>query len=102
MLAAYAWIDYGQSAGWVTPGGGASELNPILGVHPTRADMLTFGVVGMGLLYLATEILPEPWDRIVLDSAISTERFNIKDNVAVENNLQRRINAIPIIVTVRF
>ena len=102
ILATYAAIDYNQSAGWVTPGGGAYELNPILGKHPTRRDMLAFGAAGMGLLWLATEILPEPWDQIALDSALSSEQFNIEDNVSVENGRQRRINAMPIIITFRF
>lgn len=101
ILATYAAIDYNQSAGWVTPGGGTYELNPALGKHPTRQDMLAFGAVGMGLLYLASEVLPEPWDRIVVDSAVTTEGFNIEDNVRAMEG-RRRMEAIPIIITVRF
>ena len=101
MLTAYAAIDFDQSAGWVTPGGGTYELNPALGKHPTRQDMLAFGVVGIGLLYLASEVLPEPWGRIVLDSAVSSEQFNIEDNVRAKEG-QRLIEAIPIIITMRF
>ena len=101
MLTVYAAIDFDQSAGWVTPGGGTYELNPALGKHPTRQDMLAFGAVGMGLLYLASEVLPEPWDRIVVDSAVTTEGFNIEDNVRAMEG-RRRMEAIPIIITVRF
>ena len=101
MLTAYAAIDLDQSAGWVTPGGGTYELNPALGKHPTRQDMLAFGVVGIGLLYLASEVLPEPWGRIVLDSAVSSEQFNIEDNVRAKEG-RRLIEAIPIIITMRF
>jgi hypothetical protein len=106
VLAAYAAIDFDQSAGLVTPGGRTNELNPILGEHPTRQDMLAFGVVGMGLLYLASEILPEPWDRIVVDSAVTSEGFNIEENVRAENarwrGFARRIEGMPILITVRF
>ena len=44
------------------------ELNPVLGKHPSRGDMLAFGVSGTGLLWLSMEILPEPWATIVVDS----------------------------------
>ena len=101
MLTAYAAIDYDQSAGLVTPGGALSELNPVIGEHPTRQDMLAFGAVGMGLLYLASKVLPEPWDRIVVDSAVTSEGFNIEDNVRAMEG-RRRIEATPIIITVRF
>jgi len=106
VLAAYAWIDYDQSCGVVTPGGATIELNPLLKDYPTRKSMLVFGGVGMGLLYLATEILPEPWATIALDSAISSEAWNIEDNTRAERNqwrgYARRIEGVPIIITVRF
>lgn len=102
LLAAYAVIDYQQSAGWVTPGGTAVELNPLLGDHPERRDMLIFGVVGMSSLLIVSEIAPDPWATIIIDSALSSELFNIEDNVRVKEGQRRRINAVPIIVTFRF
>jgi hypothetical protein len=101
VLAAMAWIDYDQSAGWVTPGGRTYELNPILGEHPSRGDMLAFGATGLGLLWLAGEVLPEPWATVVLDSAITSERWNIEDNVLARDG-RRRINAVPVIITWRW
>jgi hypothetical protein len=102
VLATFAAIDYDQSAGWVTPGGQYPELNPLLGEHPTRADMLAFGGASIGLLWLATELLPAPWAAIVLDSAISTEQLNIEMNAELKAGLHPRVDAMPIIVTVRF
>jgi hypothetical protein len=102
ILASLAAVDYNQSAGFVTPGGGAVELNPLLGDHPSRGDMLAFGSVSMGLAWAASKILPEPWDRIVLDSAISSEKWNIEENKLVRDGKRRSIQAVPIIITVRF
>ena len=114
ILTAFAAIDYHQSAGWVTPGGGATELNPILETHPTRANMLTFGVIGIGATWLATQVLPKSWGNIVLDSVISSEQWNIEDNNMAENGRRRlfqaagesynfrRINAVPVIITIRW
>jgi hypothetical protein len=107
VLAAFSWIDYEQSVGVVTPGGlSPGDLNPILGKHVTRQEMLAFGVAGIGLVYLATEILPDPWGKIVLDSAVASEQFNIEDNVRGENarwrGYVRRIEGVPILITVRF
>lgn len=101
ILAAYAWVDYDQSAGGVTPGGGAVELNPLLGEHPSRRDMLAFGAAGLGLLWLASELLPAPWATIVVDSALTSEQWNIEDNVLAEQG-RRRFEGIPIILTLRF
>ena len=78
------------------------ELNPVLGKHPSRGDMLAFGVSGTGLLWLSMEILPEPWATIVVDSVLASERFNIEDNASVLQSRSRRINAVPIILTFRF
>jgi hypothetical protein len=102
VLATFAAIDYDQSAGWVTPGGKYPELNPILGEHPTRMDMLAFGGASIGLLWLAAELLPAPWAAILLDSAISTEQLNIEMNAELKAGLHPRVDALPIIVTVRF
>lgn len=101
-LAAYAYVDYDQSTGVVTPGGSSVEGNPLLGDHPSREDMLMFGAAGIGLAYIATEILPEPWDRIVLDSVLASEQFNIEENALVLDGKKRKINGIPFILRFEF
>ena len=102
VLASYAAIDYSQSADLFYHRSGYYEINPILGKQPSRRDMLAFGAVGMALLYFSTKILPDSWSNVLIDSAISSEGWNIEDNVLVSNAYHRRINAVPVIVTLRW
>lgn len=98
VLATLAAIDYDQSAGWVTPGGRAIEINRLLGPQPTRKDMLMFGTASIAVAWALSEVFGE-W---VLDSAITSEAWNIEDNRLLQEGRRRRINAIPLIVTVRW
>ena len=102
VLAAYAVIDYRQSCEMFYSRAGYYENNPILGPHPSRASMAAFGVAGMGLTYIAGEILPDPWATVVLDSVIASEQYNIEENARVEAGQQRRISGVPIIISIRF
>ena len=99
ILTVLATIDYTQSAEIFYHRTGYAELNPILGKQPSRSDMITFGVVSIGLLALLPD---KPWARVLIDSAITSEYWNVEDNRAVLSGQGRRINAIPIIVTFRF
>ena len=101
-LSSFMAIDYKQSCDMFYGSSGYYEINPILGKNPSRQDMLAFGAAGMGILWLVSETLPESWATVVIDSVITSEQWNIEDNVHVKNGEQRRINAVPLIVTVRF
>jgi len=108
QLGAYALIDYDQSAtAFYNPPSGQRfiEINPILGEQPERKDLIAFGVAGVGAVYLLKEILPDNWNtakQILIDSVLSSEQFNIEENVRVALGKKRIINAIPIILTFRW
>jgi hypothetical protein len=104
QLTAYAFVDYDQSCDmfYGIAGEHHVELNPILGEHPSRNEMLTFGFVGVGLAWVAGELLPAPWGRIVLDSMIASEGWNIEDNALVADGRHRRVPAVPVIVSIRW
>jgi hypothetical protein len=109
-LAVIAAIDYKQSADmFYNPPVGKRyiEMNPILGPNPTKAGLVGFGVAGIGLLYIAEELLPDNWKKakqILADSVLSTEMFNVQENARLQNpDLQHRdFNTIPIIITIRW
>ena len=102
LMGAFAAIDYSQSVEMFFHRKGYHELNPVLGRHPSRVSMLSYGIAALAMLYVGTTQLPEPWGRILLDSAISSEAWNIEDNQRIMEGLPRRINAIPIILTFRW
>lgn len=101
-LAVYSIIDYRQSTEMFFEREGYYELNPILGKEPTRQDMLVFGGVGIMLVYLLSDNLPEPWGTILLDSVITSEQKNIEQNQRLLNNFTRDYDSIPIMITIRW
>jgi hypothetical protein len=106
QLGTYGLIDYDQTADALYSGGNRyKEINPILGEHPERKDLAAFGIAGVGIIYLAKEILPKNWTKakeILVDSALSTEQFNIEENQRVQAGQKRQMNAIPIILNFRW
>ena len=110
VIASFAFIDYNQSVDMFFRSEGYHEMNPILGPSPSRGDMLAFGAIGVGLSYVIAEIIPDPWKRIVIDSIIATERFNIEENRRVYHGwntegpplLGRSLDIIPIVLSFRF
>ena len=108
QLGIYGLIDYNQSAtAFYNPPAGKRyiEINPILGEQPERKDLIAFGVAGVGTVYLLKEILPDNWNtakQILIDSVLSTEQFNIEENVRVALGQKRIMNTIPIILTFRW
>lgn len=105
VLAAYAAVDYGQSCEAFYRGGhfaNSYELNPVLGERPTRRDMLAFGAAGIGLTWLLSEVLPEPWSAVLVDSVLASERLNVEENRRVQNGERRRMDSIPVVITWRW
>jgi len=101
-ITAFAVIDYRQSVIMFYDRAGYYEINPIVGKNPSRNDMFKLGVVGVGLLYLASSILDDPWKTVLLDSVATSEGWNIEDNDRIMNGVPRRIGGMPIIITIRF
>ncbi len=106
VLASFAAIDYNQSVDLFFNRTGYYEINPILGKHPSRRDMLVFGAAGMGLLWGAAELLERAGypraAQVLVDSALSSEQLNIEDNALVADGRQRRIDAVPVMLTWRW
>jgi hypothetical protein len=110
ILASFALVDYQQSVDMFFENDGYHELNPVLGPYPSRGELLSFGTIGVGLTYLAAELLPESWRQVVMDSIIATERLNIEDNRLVYKGWNtdgpplrgRTMAGIPIIVSLKF
>jgi hypothetical protein len=110
IIASYAFIDYNQSVAMFYGSEGYYELNPVLSRKPSKADMITLGLVGMGLVYIITKTLPDPWRQIAVDSVIASEQMNIEDNRRLYAGWNtdgppirgRLINGIPIVISLRF
>lgn len=110
LLASFAMIDYSQTVESIYQNTGYHEINPVLGPYPSRQDLIAFGTVEICLSYVLTEILPDTWRHIVVDSIISTEKLNIEDNRQISKGWNtsgpplrgRTMDGIPIIVTMRF
>lgn len=110
LLMSFAVIDYNQSVNMFYQSQGYYEVNQVLGKGPTRGDMIAFGMIGVGLTYLLSDMLPEPWNRILIDSVIASEKRNIEENRRVYSGWNtegpplrgREMNAIPIVISLRF
>jgi hypothetical protein len=110
VLASFALIDYAQTTAMLYGSGGYHEINPLLGEHPSRGNLIVFGVIGSGLFYLIGRSLPDPWQQIFVDSVLSIERMNIEDNRRIHQGWNtdgppirgRSFNGIPIIISLRF
>jgi hypothetical protein len=106
VLAAFAAIDYRQSCDIFYGRQGHYELNPVIGKQPSRRGMLAFGTMGIGLLWGGAELLERAGypraAQVLVDSALSSEQWNIEDNVLLTDGKQRRINAVPIVLTWRW
>ena len=103
-LAAYAVIDYNQSKNMFSHPDKYYEANPLLGERPTNAGLLGFGIAGIGALYIAKEFLPDNWKakQILVDSVVSTEKFNVEENQKLITSGNRTFKTIPIILTFRW
>ncbi|OGW28220.1 MAG: hypothetical protein A2X56_13745 [Nitrospirae bacterium GWC2_57_13] len=110
LLLSLAVIDYGQSVNMFYNDGSYVELNSLLGEKPSRNDMMAFGVLGVGLTWLLADVLPKPWNRILVDSVVASERFNIEENRRAYSGWNtegpplrgRELNSIPIVLSLRF
>lgn len=102
LLAAMAIVDYDQSSEMFYNREGYYELNPVLGNQPSRTDMLAFGAIGIGVVYLASEFLPESIGKLFMDSVVASEKWNIEDNASIMDGKRRRIEGIPLIISIRF
>ena len=81
---------------------GYREVDPLLEEKPSQGKLVGFGVAALVVTYLVDKWLPEPWDRIFIDSVISSEKWNITDNKRLLEGEERRINGIPFILTFKF
>lgn len=73
-------ITYEDGSTWIIDHN-AFELNPLLSEKPSREDLIAFGLVGIGIFYLAERYIPPSIVKdILLDSIIATERLNIEHN----------------------
>lgn len=110
ILTSFALIDYNQSVEMFYQLGSYHEVNPILGTEPTRSELLAFGAVGVGIVYLLATTLPDPLRQIVVDSVIATEQLNIEENRRVYLGWNtdgpplrgRLMDGIPILISLRF
>jgi hypothetical protein len=110
LLTSFALIDYSQSVDMFFNRTGYHEMNPVLGPNPSRQDLFLFGTIGLCLSYVLTEIVPDTWRQIVIDSIVASEKHNIEDNRLLYQGWNtegpplrgRTVDGIPIIVSVRF
>ena len=99
-IAALATKDYDQSVEMFYERGGY-ELNPLLGTKPSRSSLRNIGIASVVALYVVSSF-DGKWKNLILDSVLSSEKFNVEENERVLNNRPRRINGIPIVVTFRW
>ena len=110
LLSSFALIDYSQSVTMFFKSTGYQEMNPVLGPRPSRQDLFWFGTIGLSVSYLITEIVPDTWRQIVIDSIVASERQNIEDNRMLYQGWNtegpplrgRGIDGLPVIISVRF
>lgn len=101
-LAVMAGIDFVQSKNNFKKG--HRELNPVLGRQPSDGDMLAFGIGGIAATYGIMKVLPDGrFRRLVIDSVLATERFNLIENRRVDRHGHRMFReTIMIILNFRF
>ena len=102
LLTSMSAIDFLQTKEMLYDRTGYREVDPLLEEKPSQGKLVGFGVAALVVTYLVDKWLPEPWDRIFIDSVISSEKWNITDNKRLLEGEERRINGIPFILTFKF
>ena len=86
-------------------------MNPILGPDPSKVGLIAFGLGSIGVVYLVTQALSDPWRQLVVDSVIASEKFNIEENERVQTGWNadggpplwgRSMEAVPVVISFRF
>lgn len=104
-LAALSLVDTKQSYDkQIKSGDGSYEINPLLGSHPTFPKMMSFGLAGIGAVYVSQKLLSKypKLQQVFVDSVVSTEAFNVSENNRLVQIGSRNFSIIPIIITVRW
>ncbi|MBU0481441.1 MAG: hypothetical protein KKG47_10085 [Proteobacteria bacterium] len=102
-LATLAMIDYQQSVKMFYKSNGYKELNPLLGAHPERNDLLISGFTSLTLAYAVNELMPEgKFKNFLFDSIIATERLNIEENRQAIETGKRNFEGIMMVMSFEF
>lgn len=103
-LAALSLADLKQSSDFAFKQGNYYEINPVLGYDPSVAKMAAFGLAGIGTVYITEQLLKNhpTLRQILIDSVVSSEAFNVNENRRLAQVGARQMEAIPIIITVRW
>ncbi len=101
VLSGMSVVDFFQTINILFDKKGYHELDPLLAKHPSRGELIAFGVGGLIIVYLVRQWLPEPWDGVFLDSVITSEGWNITENNTVLEGGKRRMSGILLILTLR-
>ncbi len=98
-LAVLAVVDYRQTVTSVVARPDQyQELNPVLGPHPGRKDLLIFGGAGIACVWAIAEYLPDGWIKpVIVDSIVATEQVNVRENRDVDLYGSRR-TGMPLMV----
>lgn len=102
-LAALSLVDLNQSKDMFASKN-YYEMNPVLGPHPSLPKMASFGLAGIGAVYVSEKLLSKypKLQQVFVDSVISTEAFNVQENNRLMQIGSRSFTAMPIIITVRW
>ncbi len=79
-LVALSVTDFGQTSWFLSNRPYSYETNPLLGRHPSRSKVATFGVVGLGSHFLVALALPQPYRRLWQLVAIGVETDAVTSN----------------------
>ncbi|MEK7193917.1 MAG: hypothetical protein AAB651_01000 [Patescibacteria group bacterium] len=103
MVLPYLLRDYQQTLD-IKNQPGMTEVNPLLGKHPSDSVILGYAAVTIPLIYFIGMALPEPWGSSLFDTVRYTEKLVTEQNDLVSEKKVRTNGVIPFMVvfTTRF
>lgn len=79
-LVALSITDYSQTSWFLANRPHAYETNPLLGRHPSRVKVATFGALGLTAHFLVARTLPQPYRRLWQYVGIGVELDAVTSN----------------------
>jgi hypothetical protein len=79
-LVALSVTDFGQTSWFLSNRPHAYETNPLLGRHPSRARVATFGALGLASHLAVARLLPQPYRRLWQLAGIGVEVDAVTSN----------------------
>lgn len=79
------------------------ELNPLLPEHPTTAQMVTFGGVGLATLFVIDELFEDSYFKdVFFESVTATQKLIINNHLSQLSDKAKPVHAFIVVISGEF